>query len=99
MNVGQIATGVGLGAYGVAFYLFSRWYVLSDARMRRGAESRWWLDQRTVRRVRRGQMMKDDWFELWIHEQRQIVKWIFTPFIGLWLVLCIVMVVNGLRSG
>jgi hypothetical protein len=54
---------------------------------------------RIVRRVRRGEMMKDDWFDLWIHEQREMVKWLFTPFIGLWLLLCIVTVVKGLQSG
>jgi hypothetical protein len=99
MNVGQIATGFGLGVYGAAFYMVSRWYVRSDTRLRRTADSRWELDKLIVRQVRRGQVSKDEWFEKWIRSERAIVKWWFTPFVALWLVLCVVMVVDGFQAG
>jgi hypothetical protein len=87
-----------MAAFGTAFYFSCRWYVRSDDRMRRSAESRWWLDRRAVRRVRRGEMLKDEWFDLWIADQRAIVKWFFTPFIAVWLVLSITEIVHGFQS-
>jgi hypothetical protein len=40
MILSQVFEGMGLGAYGVAFYAGSRWYVQDDGRLRKMAESR-----------------------------------------------------------
>jgi hypothetical protein len=98
VNVGQVVTGLGLGAYGIAFYVGCRWYVRDDERMRRAAESRWWLDRRVIGKVRDGKMTQEEWFARFTRDQRALVKWAFTPITALWIVLCAVMVVRGLRS-
>lgn len=73
MNVGNVALGVGLGGWGVVFYAFARWYVGDDARLRRAAKRRWWLDRRQ-RRIRRGEMTQEEWFAEWVRHQRATVK-------------------------
>lgn len=98
MNVGEVVTGLGLAGYGVGWYALCRWYVRDDGRMRRMAESRWSFDRRFVRKVRKGRMTQDEWFASFIRNQRGLVKWVFTPFTVLWLIICIVQVVHGLRD-
>jgi hypothetical protein len=98
MNMGEFATGFGLGVYGAAFYTVSCWYVRSDARMRRLAESRWSFDKRTIGKLRRGEMSKDEWVQRFTLEQRRLVKWWFTPFVAVYLVLCVATVVHGFRA-
>jgi hypothetical protein len=98
MNMGEFATGFGLGVCGAAFYTVSCWYVRSDARMHRLAESRWSFDKRTIGKLRRGEMSKDEWVQRFTLEQRRLVKWWFTPFVAVYLVLCVATVVHGFRA-
>jgi hypothetical protein len=98
VNVGDVATGLGLAAYGIGFYAGCRWYVRDDGRMRRLAECRWWLDRWRVRKVRKGRMTRDQWFARFTRQQRGLVKWGFTPVTVLWLIACAMKVVQGLRG-
>lgn len=99
MDLGQVLQEMGLGAFGLAFYLGCRWYVQDDGRLRRMAESRWWFDRRFERQVRSGEMGQEEWFQRFASGQRLIVKWAFTPFIVLWLGLACFMTVHGLLAG
>jgi hypothetical protein len=99
MDSGQVLEGLGLGAYGVAFYAFVTWYVRDEARLRRMAQSRWRFDRRFERRLRTGQMTREEWFDRWCRSQRLLVKWIVTPFIVLWLGLAALTAVRGLLAG
>lgn len=98
MIVSQVFEGMGLGAYGVAFYAGSRWYVQDAGRLRKLAESRWRWDRFTNRKLRRGEISQEEWFERFARSQREIVKWAFTPFIIVWLVICGAAIVHGLIS-
>lgn len=99
MILGQVLEGMGLGAYGLAFYAGCRWYVHDDARMRRMAESRRRWDRLTNGKLRRGQISQEEWFDRFARGQRTIVKWAFTPFILLWLAICVATTIHGLISG
>ena len=99
MDSGQVLLGSALGAYGVTFYGFARWYVRDDERLRRMARSRWGWDRRTMRKLRTGEMSQEESFERFAARQRWIVRWAFTPFIALWLGLCIFTVIHGLLVG
>ncbi|MEV0398849.1 hypothetical protein [Actinoallomurus sp. NPDC050550] len=96
MNVEDVVVGLGLDLYGIAFCAACRWYVRDDGRMKRMAESRWWLDRRVVRRVRRGEITRDEWFARFIRQQRALVSWGVTSVIALWLVGCSGLIVRGL---
>lgn len=98
MNVGDVATGLGLGAYGTGWYAFWRWYVRDDGRMRRMAGSRWALDRLLVRKIRKGRMTQAEWFTRFTRRHRALVRWVFTPVVVLWLLLCAVVVVQGFRG-
>lgn len=98
MILSQVFEGLGLGAYGVAFYAGSRWCVQDDSRLRRMAESRWRWDRLTNRKLRRGQITQEEWFDQFARAQRMIVKWAFTPFILLWITICVVTTIHGLIS-
>jgi hypothetical protein len=97
MSGDSIALGVGLGVFGVAFYVVSVLWVRDDGRMRKLAESRWPIDRR-IRKIRRGEMSQEQWFTELIRNERALVKWMLTPFIVLWLAVCIAEVVHGLTS-
>lgn len=98
MVLGQVVGGVALAAWSTGLYLLARWQVSSDGRMRRLAQSRWWLDRRTVRKVRRGEMSQEEWFAKFIKTYRMTVKWIFTPALALCLLASVVLVVRGITS-
>jgi hypothetical protein len=95
MKAPEFFLGLGLAIFGIVSYGFCLWYVRDDGRMRRMAESRWWLDRRTVRKLRTGEMSRDQWFARWARGQRAIVKWAFTPFFALWIALCVATVVHS----
>jgi hypothetical protein len=46
-----------------------------------------------------GQISKDEWFELWMRDQRRVAKWLFTPFIAIWFAICLATLIRGLRAG
>ena len=98
MVLGQVAGGVGLGVLSTGLYLFARWQGSDDNRMRRLAQSRWWLDRRTVRKVRRGEMSQEEWFSQLARNYRATIKWAFTPVIALLLLLSVVLIVHGVTS-
>lgn len=98
MVLGQVAGGVGLGVLSTGFYLLFRWQGSDDNRARRMAQSRWWLDRRTVRKVRRGEMSQEEWFSKFIRTYRATIKWVFTPVIALLLLLSFALVVHGFTS-
>jgi hypothetical protein len=98
MILSQVFEGVGLGAYGVAFYAVSRWYTRDDERLQKMAQSRWRWDRFTTPKLRRGEISKEEWFDRFARSQRAIVKWGFTPIIILWLVLCLATTIHGLVS-
>lgn len=98
VNVGQVAEGLGLAVFGVAFYACSRWYAGNDRLMRLTAQRRWWFDRWLIRKVRRGEMTRDEWFARFIRNRRAFVKWALTPFVALWVALCMVVLVRGLLS-
>lgn len=98
MVLGQVAGGVGLAAWSTGLYLLFRWQGSDDGRVRRMAEARWWLDRRTVRKVRRGQMSQEEWFSHFAKTYRATVKWVFTPAIALFLLASVVLIVRGVIS-
>jgi hypothetical protein len=98
MVLGQVAGGVGLGVLSTGLYLFARWQGSDDNRMRRLAQSRWWLDRRTVRKVRRGERSQEEWFSQLARNYRATIKWAFTPVIALLLLLSVVLIVHGVTS-
>lgn len=98
MNVGEVFEGLGLCAWGVAFYALARWQVRDDSRMRRLAESRWRLDRLFSRRLRRGEISKDEHFDSLIRTQRLVVTWVFTPAIALWVAGSVGLVIRGLAG-
>jgi hypothetical protein len=98
MILGQVLEGLGLGAYGVAFYVGSRWYVQDDERLRKMAESRWRWDRLTNGKLRRGEISQEEWFDRFARSQRAIVKWTFTPITVLWLAICMATAIHGLIS-
>jgi hypothetical protein len=95
MDIGKVVEGVGLAAWGVAFYGLMRWQVRDDHRMRRLAESRWWWDRRLKGRLRRGEISKDEHFDSFIKGQRFIVNWVFTPFIAIFVALGLALAILG----
>jgi len=97
MNVGNIAIGAGLAGWGIALFALSRWYVRDDARLLRAAKSRWWLDRRQ-RKIRSGEVSQEEWFTNWIRGQRAMVKWVATPFLALWLIICVGTIVHGFAN-
>lgn len=98
MVLGQVAGGVGLGVLSTGLYLFARWQGSDDNRARRLAQSRWWLDRRTVRKVRRGKMSQEEWFSKYVRNYRATIKWVFTPVIALLLLLSVALIVHGITS-
>lgn len=98
MVLGQVAGGVGLAAWCTGLYLFARWQGSNDSRMRRMAQSRWWLDRRTVRKVRRGEMSQEEWFTQFAKTYRMTIKWVFTPAVALFLLASVVLIVRGITS-
>jgi hypothetical protein len=98
MVLGQVAGGVGLGVLSTGLYLFARWQGSDDTRVRRLAQSRWWLDRRTVRKVRRGEVSQKEWFSQFARNYRTTIKWAFTPIIALLLLLSVVLIVHGITS-
>jgi hypothetical protein len=96
MIPGQVFGGIAVGAWCAGFYVFARWLGSSDRRMRSMAQSRWWLDRRTVRKVRRGEISQEDWFGRFTRQYRSVVKWVFTPFITLVVIVCIATIIHGL---
>ena len=102
MDVGKVVEGIGLCAWGRAFYGLARWQVRDDNRMRRMADSRWWLDRRLDRRVkgrlRRGEISKDGTFDSFIRGQRFLVKWVLPPFIAVFVALAVALAIQGLTS-
>jgi hypothetical protein len=97
MDAGQVAQGLGLGAYGATFYGLAYWYVQDDARLRRMAESRWWVD-RHMRKIRTGEMSQAQWYARFARGQRLIVRRFLTPFMVLWLGIATLTTIHGLRS-
>ena len=97
MHIGQVGAGLGLAAWGVAWYLGAR-RLASDANTRRMAQRRWRLDRLMSRKFRRGEMSKDEWFERFGRQYRMTVRWVFTPAVALWLALCLTLVVKGILS-
>jgi hypothetical protein len=51
-----------------------------------------------VRKVRRGEMSKEEWFGQLSRNYRATIKWVFTPVIALLLLLSVVLVVHGVTS-
>lgn len=98
MVLGQVTAGVGLGVWTAALYLFARWQGSNDSRIRRLAQSRWWLDRRTVRKVRRGEMSQEEWFSKFARTYRTTIKWVFTPVIALCLLLSVALIIHGVTS-
>jgi hypothetical protein len=98
MVLGQVVGGVGLGVLSTGTYLFARWQGSDDNRVRRLAQSRWWLDRRTVRKVRRGETSQEEWFSQFARNYRSTIKWMFTPVVALLLLLSIVLIVQGVTS-
>lgn len=97
MDASQVTQGLGLGAFGAAVYGLAHWVVCDDARIRKVAEARWGLD-RHQRKVRGGNMSQEEWFVRYARSQRLVVKWVFTPVVLLWLAVCVVTTVRGLRA-
>jgi urease alpha subunit len=98
MNAGEVFEGLVLCAWGVAFYALARWQVRDDSRMRRMAESRWRLDRFFSRKLRRGEISKDEHFDSVIRTQRLVVRWAFTPVIALWVAGSVGIVIHGLAG-
>ena len=93
VDAGEIGIGAGLAVWGLTFYIGTKWYVQDDERLRRMAPSRWWLDRRSANK--RG-LTQDEWFDRWALGQRQLVRWVVTPFLAVWLLLCVAEVARGL---
>jgi hypothetical protein len=68
------------------------WIAWDPARARRMGETRWRLDRRTARK--RG-LSRDEWLDRWARSQKAIAKWFGIPFLGLWFVICLVVIVRG----
>jgi hypothetical protein len=98
MILGQVFEGIGLGAWGAGFYALSRWYVRDGKRLRRMAQSRWWLDRWMIAQVRRGQMSQEQWFDRFAKLQRWTVRWAFTPVFVLWAAICAATIIHGMIS-
>jgi hypothetical protein len=96
VNAGQVATGAGLAVFGAAFIFAARLYVAHDGLMRRTAASRLRIERHLNWRLRRGRITEDEWSDRFIHGQRALVKWAFTPFMALWLILCLITIGKGL---
>jgi len=95
MDIGRVVEGAGLAAWGVGFYGLARRQVRDDRRMRRLAESRWRWNRRLKRRLRRGEISKDEYFDSFIKGQKFIVKWVFTPFIAVFVALGLTLAILG----
>jgi hypothetical protein len=98
MNGGYVAVGVGLAVWGAAFYAVCTWCVRDDVRMSTLVDSRWSIDRRVIKKIRRGEISREEWSARYIRSQRALVKWVFTPLTVLWLALCVAMIVNGVTS-
>jgi hypothetical protein len=97
VDVGRIAIGVGLVGWGL-FLLFGwRWQASDDARLRKIYERNWWLDKRR-RRIRRGQLSKEEWLDQCVRWHRTLGKWVGTPVILLYLAAAGWMIVQGIKG-
>jgi hypothetical protein len=61
-------------------------------------ESRWWLERRLQRRLRRGRVSKEEWLDICIRQHRWFMKWVWTPFVLLWLALAGWKIVAGITG-
>ena len=98
MVLGQVAGGVGLGVLSTGLSCSPDGRAVTTIAVRRLAQSRWWLDRRTVRKVRRGETSQEEWFSKFIRTYRATVKWAFTPGIALLLLLSVALIVHGITS-
>lgn len=87
--------GTGLALWGIGLYGAAIAGTRSERYLRHVAESRWRFERILMRKDRSGKP-PDEWIAQVSTEQRRVVKWFITPFLLIWLGLCLVAVVNGL---
>jgi hypothetical protein len=93
MVLSEVATGIGLAAYGSGFgYLLNRYRTRPELRLR-VAQSRWRIDQSTARR--RG-LSQEQWFAEYAESQRRLVQWLGLPFTAVFVAVSLVELVHGL---
>jgi hypothetical protein len=95
VHVSQLLVGVGLFAWGILMAFLGWWIAWDPVRARRVGERRWWLDRGVARR--RG-LSKDEWLDRWASSQKALVKWIGIPFLLLWWMASVWMIVRGLSG-
>jgi hypothetical protein len=94
MDVRQVLEGLFLTAWGLGGLYLANRYRLSDAWRERTARSRWGWDRRTSRRAR--EMGELQWVQNFSQSQRQFVTWIAIPFLCLWTLLALYVLIHGL---
>ena len=98
MDVGTVAIGIGFVCWGTLLLVSQRWQVADDVRARKRAEQRWWIDKRVIRHVRKGQIPREEWLEVTVRRERWFTKWIWTPFMVLFIAVGAYQVVVGLTG-
>jgi hypothetical protein len=99
VDLGRAFLDLGLGVYCAAFYAICRWYAHDDDRMRRMAESRWRWERHISRKVRRGKISKEEYFDSFIRQSRRTVTWVFGPILAVCVLGLVVAAVQALVSG
>jgi hypothetical protein len=98
MDLGTVAVGIGFVCWGALLLIYGRHQVTDDVRVRELAERRWWIDRRVIRGVRKGRISREQWLEMTIRHQRWFTKWIWTPFMVLFIAVGVWQVVRGLTG-
>jgi hypothetical protein len=84
VQLGHIFLGVGVAAFGVLCYAYAMYWSGRDDRLRRRAAARWRIDHYFSRRVRRGEITKEEWIEETIPKLRRMARAGQLPMMLFW---------------
>ena len=95
MRVGYVFLGAGVAVFAVLEYRFAMHMSRSEHRLRRMAESRWRIDRHFSRRVRRGELTKEEWIEEAIPQLSEMWKSWQRPMMVLWICIGVYVAIAG----
>ena len=85
MRVGYVFLGLGVATLAGLEYCFAMRMSRSEQRLRRMAESRWRIERHFSRRVRRGELTKEEWIEEAIPQLSEMWRSWQRPMMVLWI--------------
>jgi hypothetical protein len=97
-GLGLAALGVGLLVGGGVLFAVARLVIHNDALLRGRAHYRWLLVGRLKPAVWDRSETKEVWIERFVRRQRWLLTWIYPILALAWVVVCLTLIVGGLRG-